>query len=294
MSTALASHLTQLAADLDPDLEGMAETGLDGVRVFRVTRHLPRAPLVYDPGLVIIGQGHKLGHLDGREFTYGNGTYLILSVPIPFECETFATPDEPLLGLRIDLDVARVQGLLDRMGEPDPHDVPADAMHCGLEPAPLDEEMVDAACRLLRSVREPTDRRVLGPAMVDELVYRALRGPHGQALVALTVQQTRFARVARALSWVHEHYSESIAVEELAHRASMSTSSFFRAFKEVTGDTPLQYIKKIRLARALELLKRDGRAVSAVAYAVGYESPAQFSREFKRHFAASPSTVRDA
>lgn len=293
MTSALAPLLMELAAlQGDPDFEGTRETALPGVRFFRVTRHLPRHPLVYDPGLVIIGQGHKVGHLSDRKFTYSKDTYLILSVPMPFECETFASPEEPLLGLFIDVDAARVQSLLEAMSESEAPTGRSDDLPSGVEPAPLEPTMIEAASRLLRCLQSSTDTRVLGAGIVDELVYRALRGPHGYALVSLTRQQTAFARVARALAFVHSNYARPISVEALAQQAAMSESTFFRAFKTVTGDTPLQYIKKIRLDKALALLRQEDKPVSAVAYEVGYESPAQFSREFKRHFSESPTTFR--
>ena len=295
MTSVLAPLLMELAAYLgDPDFEGTRPTGLPGVRFFRMAKHLPRQPLVYDPGLVIIGQGHKIGHLNGRKFTYGPENYLILGVPMPFECETFAGPEAPLLGLFVDVQASRIQSLIDAMGTEGAPPIPSDNIPCGVEPAPLGAAMAEATARLIRCLRQPDDVRVLGASMVDELVYRALQGPHGQALVALTRQQTAFARVARALSFVHQNYAGPIAVEDLAQVAAMSESTFFRAFKTVTGDTPLQYIKKIRLDKALDLLRKEDRPVNAVAYEVGYESAAQFSREFKRHFSASPTAARSA
>lgn len=276
----------------DPDFEGTRPTGLAGVRVFRCARPLPRQPLVYEPGLVIVGQGRKLGHLKGRQFVYDASSYLILTVPLPFECETFASPEAPLMGLFIDIDAQRIRSLLDEVDKTTIPSVKRDDMPRGVEPARLDDEMVDAVSRLLRCLCYSDDRRVLGAGLVNEVVYRALRGPHGAALVSLAEQQSAFARVAQALAFVHENYHQSIAVEELARISAMSMSTFFRAFKEVAGDTPLGYIKKIRLDRARALLLQGPLAVSDVAYEVGYESPAQFSREFKRHFSTTPSALR--
>ena len=292
MSHQLAALFTNLAAYREaPDLEGTQESGLPGVRFFRTTHKQPRQPLVYRSGLVIIVQGRKVGHLGGRQFTYGEDSYLILSVPMPFECETFASPDAPLMGLFIDVNAAQVQSILDAVDDSSP-DCSDGLLHFGLEPSALDQTMSEITARLLRCLTNPEDLRVLGPGICRELIYRALQGPNGKALVALTRQQSAFARIARALDHVHRHYAAPIAVEDLAHQASMSVSAFFRAFAEVTGDSPLQYIKKIRLDKAMALLRQQDTPVSAVAYEVGYESPSQFSREFKRHFSASPTSIR--
>lgn len=289
--------LISLLADLPElygvqDLQGSHASHLSDVRFFRSTQSRPRQPLVYSPGLIVIVQGHKVVYLKGREFTYGRGSYLILGVPLPLECQTFATQESPVLGVFIDLSAARIRRILGAMQDSQDEGESCDHACLGVEPAALDASMKAATARLLRCLRDATDARVLGEAIVDEMIYRALQGPHGQPLRQLAAQQSNFARVAKVLDYVHTHYAEPIAVESLARQSAMSTSSFFKTFSDVTGDSPLQYIKKIRLDKALNLLLLDQRPVSDVAYQVGYESPSQFSREFKRHFSVSPKAVR--
>jgi AraC-like DNA-binding protein len=149
--------------------------------------------------------------------------------------------------------------------------------------------MIDATSRLLTCLRDPLDAKVLGSAAVHEIVYRVLRGEKGRVLYNLTQHQTPYAAVARALERIHNEYRESLTVDSLAQENAMSVSSFHRAFKRVTGDSPLQYLKKIRLDKAKGLLVHDKMRVNNVAYEVGYESPSQFSREFKRYFKVPPS-----
>ncbi len=269
------------------------KTPVEGVRFFRATEPVTRTPLLYEPGIVLIGQGHKIGYLDGQRFRYDAENYLVLSVPLPFECETHASPDAPLLGIFIDIDVVRLRetaAVVEREHPPAAIDV--SSVRRGVEPAPLDPELLATTARLLQCLKRPLDARVLGPSIVHEILYRVLLGPHGSALFALTQHSTPYARIARALSFAHRHYHESISVETLARQAAMSTSAFHRAFKRVTGESPLQYVKKLRLNKARTLLVHQDVAVSDAAFQVGYESPAQFSRDFRRYFGAPPSQAR--
>ena len=213
-------------------------------------------------------------------------------MPIPFECEAHASPEEPLLGIRIDIDLPKLHELVARFcGRIDCCEECVLDPSAGLEPVRIDEEMREATERLLRCLRDPMDSKVLGAAMASEVIYRVLRGDKGGVLYGLTQHQTPYAAVARALDRIHADYRAPLTIDELAHASAMSVSSFHRAFKRVTGDSPLQYLKKIRLDKAKGLLVHDGMRVNNVAYEVGYESPSQFSREFKRYFKVPPSAA---
>ena len=281
---ALRDHLGATAPS------GVAPTGVEGVTFFWNEHPVPRAPLLYDSGLVLVGQGGKVGYLGGRRFEYGADTCLVLGVPVPFECEVHATPDEPLLGVRIDIDPAvlhglmgRVQGRLERGGS---------QTHFGVEPVPIEGPLLAATERLLEALHDPLDRLVLGPAAVEEVVYRVLRGEQGRVLSMLTQHQSAYASVARSLERMHRDYQESLSVADLAQESAMSPSAFHRAFKRITGETPLQYLKKLRLLKAKARLVFDGMQVAEAAFSVGYVSPSQFSREFKRYFDVSPSEAQ--
>lgn len=156
----------------------------------------------------------------------------------------------------------------------------------------MEGSLLAATTRLIESFSDPMDRQVIGPAAVDEIVYRVLRGEQGHVLYALTQHHTPYASVARSLERMHKDYRDSLPVEELAKESAMSVSSFHRAFKQVTGDSPLQYLKKLRLLKAKGLLVFDGVRVDEAAYSVGYASASQFSREFKSYFQVPPSEAR--
>ena len=269
---------------------GVAATGLPGVTFFWIGEALPRTPLLYDSGIVIIGQGHKVGFLGDRRFIYGSGSCLVLGVPVPLECETHATPEAPLAGIRIDVDIGMLSSLVLRFGPRlglDAED--AAAAHAGVEPVPLEGPLLAASARLVECLGDAMDRDALGQAAVEEILYRLLRLPQGRVLYDLTRQQTPYAGVARALERIHRDYQSSLSVEELARDSRMGVSSFHRAFKEVTGDSPLHYLKKVRLLKAKGLLVHERKRVSEAAYEVGYASPSQFSREFSRYFNVPPS-----
>lgn len=274
------------------DTELFTESRLSGVRFFMCTRHIPRSPLVYDPGLFIVAQGRKIGYQGDRRFQYDANNYLVTSVPMPFECETFATSDAPFLGLYIDIDMPVLHELIGLLNQ--------DGALCsrgmknlpkGVGPAELDREMGAAVIRLLRCLRSDREARILGPGLVKEVLYRALCGTQAPALYALATHNGHFARISRALSAIHNNYPSKIDVEKLSGLANMSVSTFHRVFKEVTSESPVQYLKKIRLNKARDLILSRQMKVYTAADQVGYESVSQFSREFKRYFGQSPAEM---
>lgn len=266
--------------------EGIHPTRIDGVKLMHTTQSFPRAPLVYEPSVVIVGQGHKIGYLGGERYCYDRDNYLVLSVPLPFECETHATPEAPLLGLSVSLQPALIQELLLEL---DDGNAVFREMPRGICSAPMTEALEDASCRLLQCLGSESDSRILGPQLVREIVFRVLQGPYGGALRNLAAQHTHFSKIARALKRIHADYAHALDIDTLARDAHMSVTSFHHHFKAVTSNSPLQYLKSIRLHKARLLMAHDGERASAAALRVGYDSVSQFNREFKRAFGSSPT-----
>ncbi len=266
--------------------EGIHPTRIDGVKLMHTTQSFPRAPLVYEPSVVIVGQGHKIGYLGGERYCYDRDNYLVLSVPLPFECETHATPEAPLLGLSVSLQPALIQELLLQL---DDGNAVFREMPRGICSAPMTEALEDASCRLLQCLGSESDSRILGPQLVREIVFRVLQGPYGGALRNLAAQHTHFSKIARALKRIHADYAHGLDIDTLARDAHMSVTSFHHHFKAVTSNSPLQYLKSIRLHKARLLMAHDGERASAAALRVGYDSVSQFNREFKRAFGSSPT-----
>lgn len=257
-----------------------------GVRLIYGTTPGMRTPVMYDPGIIFLFSGHKIGYINERVFRYDANEYLLLTVPLPFECETYATPEVPLAGIRLDVDVLQLQELLMDIGE-DEQFQPAMAAS-GINSATLSDEILCAAERLLDVMERPLDARILGKQIIREILYHVLTGPRGGALLALVSRQTHFSLISRVLKRIENKYTENLSVEQLAAEANMSVSAFHHNFKSVTSTSPLQYLKSYRLHKARIMIIHDGMKASAAAMRVGYESASQFSREFKRYFGVTP------
>ncbi len=265
--------------------DGYTESSLKGVRFLRSTVTIPRHPVVYEPSIVIIAQGHKTGYLGEKVYRYDARNYLVLSVPLPFDCETVGTPEEPLLGVSISVDVATVSELLLDM---DDSNSMSSSIPRGIYSSHLTDELMDALIRLLESLGNPLDARILGPQIVREIVYRVLCGEQGESLRSLALRHSRFSQIAKVLKRMDSEYDSEFDISTLANEANMSVSSFHSNFKAVTAVSPLQYLKSIRLHKARMMMVQDGIGASSAAFKVGYESASQFSREFKRYFGCNP------
>lgn len=266
--------------------EGTRPSILDGVKLIRSDRSLPRMPVLYEPSIVIVGQGRKRGYLGDQVYTYDPHNYLVLSVPMPFECETEVGPHGPLLAVSVGVDIAVLGELLMKMDRrllsPDANGV------YGMYSTPLDFALSEATVRLLECLLSPVDAQVLGPQIMREITYRVLCGEQGNSLRALIALNGRLGQIQRALERMHASYAQTLDIEGLAHEAGMSVSAFHHNFKAITANSPLQYLKSIRLHKARMLMVQEGIGAGIAANRVGYESTSQFSREFKRFFGATP------
>jgi AraC-like DNA-binding protein len=267
-------------------MEGIHPTALEGVQFMRASHPIRRMQVLYEPGIFIVGQGRKRGYLGDRVFTYDAHNYLVLSVPLPFECETEASPEQPMLGVSIRVDLAVLGELLMKMDGA--HGAPTPAVPQGIYSTELDLRLSETTVRLLECLADPAETRILGPQIVREITYRVLCGEQGGALRAAAVLHSRFGQVSRTVQRIHAEYARDLTVEELADTAGMSASAFHQNFKAVTSTSPLQYLKTIRLHKARMLMVHEGLRAGIAAERVGYESSSQFSREFKRLFGSSP------
>ena len=272
--------------------EGTMETIIPGVYFHRATKSSPRQPLIYNSGIIIVGQGHKIIHFPEHQIKYGAGDYLVLGVPVPLECEAFTDNDLPVMGIAIDINPAMLHKLVNQIMRHKPLSASSSSAQIGaVQSATLDTAMELVTHRLLTVLNDPIEADIFGEDIVKELVYRVLCGPQGHTLIGLAMHDGHYARIARTLSTMHSSYANQITVEGLAEDVNMSVSSFHRAFRQVTFESPLQYLKKVRLAKAKELITTSGSKANEAALKVGYTSPSQFSREFKRHFNKTPSEV---
>ncbi|WP_438768279.1 AraC family transcriptional regulator [Kushneria sp. TE3] len=267
------------------DRDGYIPTALEGVQLMALHGSHQRTPLVYEPGLIIIAQGEKVGYLGERVIHYGAGHYLVQAMPVPFECETQATPQAPLLGVFIGIDMIMLGELAqvmptatDNVSSPDP-----------MAAVTLPDSMGHGVMHLLECLHDETLCRALGRQRIREVLFEALRGPQGESLRQL-LQQTQYGRIGHALETLHRDYAQPLAVETLAEKVNMSASAFHHHFKRFTHLSPLQYQKRIRLLKARAMITARTHNVSSAAGAVGYQSASQFSREYKRYFGNQPAS----
>ena len=283
---AALGELAERIARLTPS-DGVHGTAFAPLSVVRISQPTECMPAVYEPRLVIVAQGCKTATLAGQTYHYNPLNYLVVSVTLPVSGQVIeATPEEPYLCVRLDIDPDDVASLLVDAGQ-SPAPLPA-AMDPGLYAARVNAPLMDAVLRLMRLLDTPDDLAVLGPMTRREILYRVLNGELGHRLRALAMTDTRSSRIARAVSKLREDYLEPLSIDELARTVHMSTSSFHHQFKAVTTMSPLQFQKHLRLHEARRLMMSGGMEALSAARHVGYESPSQFSREYKRLFGAPP------
>lgn len=266
---------------------GFVDTPVPGVQAMFWDYYVASSPQIYEPSLVILAQGSKLARLGSRTLEYGAGHYLVQALSVPFMCETFATQAEPMYGVAVMIDRTVLSELVQTMGQAPDVTVRAQTPE-SMSSAELDESMRESVERLLQCLHDPLDAQVMGPARVREVLYAALRGPQAGVLRALVEQQGHFARIGAALQYLRDHYSETLSVDDLARCANMSASTFHEHFKRSTMLSPVQYLKRLRLLKAQQMLIGEGMGVAQVAHKVGYQSTSQFSREYKRYFERNP------
>ena len=247
----------------------------------------PTAPqsAVAEPVFVLVAQGAKRAMVADQTFDYRAGQYLVISVDLPMRgCVAKASTNDPYLGFVMRLKPAAIANLLLEAGAaPD-----SKAETPGIAVCDATQELLDALVRMLRLLDRPDDIPVLLPAIEREVLWRLLKGDQGALVRQLGLADSRVAQVGRAIKWLRSHFSEPVRIEDLAKMAGMSITSFHRHFRTVTSMSPIQFQKQIRLHEARVRLLSGAEDVAGVGFQVGYESPSQFSREYRRLFGAPP------
>ena len=273
--------------------DGLTGTGIKGVQLFQATSAIPCVPAVYEPCVIAIVSGAKEAVLDGKRYVYDDSRYMCCPMSMPVKAGTpSASPQTPLYGVLIALDARLMAELsleMESAGNLIPP-APGDLRAEGIKLAAWDDAFSDALLRLLQLGQSETDRAVLSDARLRELYYAILKGEAGV-----------FARrafgagnaIARAISHVAAHLDAPISIDDMAQRAGMSRAVFHRKFKKVTTMSPIQFVKSMRLNNAAMKIA-GGTTVGEAAMGVGYVSPSQFSREFKRMYGQSPREWSDA
>jgi AraC-like DNA-binding protein len=224
----------------------------------------------------------------GREaYSYDASCLVAYAVDLPVAGQVIRASDrEPFLVLVLDLDPCKIAELTVKVY---PHGVPSPRSNRGVIVGQTTKAIVDAAARLVESMAHPAEAELLAPLVVDEILIRLLLSPIGPRVAQLGQHESSVQRVAKAVSWVREHFAHSITLEDLADLVHMSVSSFHQHFKAVTTMTPLQYQKLLRLQEARRLMLSRMMDAGGAAREVGYVSASQFSREYTRLFGSAPT-----
>lgn len=275
----------QLARHARPDMS----TDIDGVLISKVEATTPPLPSMTGLVFALIAQGAKRIALGDRVYEYGAGQYVIASVDMPITGQfTEASDEHPALGFGLILQPAAVAELLLQAA---PGDVPlaGGGPPSGMAVSDAPAELINAVIRMVRLLDQPHHIAVLAPLIKREILWRLITGEQGAVVRQLGLADSSLSHVSRAVRWIRDHYSEAFRVEDLAWQLGMSASAFYRNFHAVTAMSPIQFQKQIRLQEARLLLATRPNDVTGVGIHVGYDSPSQFSREYRRQFGLSPS-----
>lgn len=260
---------------------------IDGVLLSCVDRPSAPSASIADPVLALVAQGAKRLTLGDRIYDYGAGQYLVVSVDLPVTgYYRKASPTKPFLGFGLTLRPAAIASLLLETGRgttgratPTPP---------GIAVSTASPDLLDAVVRMLRLLDHPADIPVLAPMIEKEILWRLITGDQGAMVRQIGLADSRLSHIGRAIQWIRDHHADLIRIDDLAALSAMSVSAFHRHFRAVTAMTPIQYQKRIRLQEARLRLLSGPPEVSTVGFAVGYDSPSQFSREYRRQFGAPP------
>jgi len=258
--------------------------GLHAIRVSRVNKECVHN--VRLPSLCIAAQGVKTMIVGQDVYEYDAARMIVFSVALPVAGQvTQASPSEPYLALKLDLDPHKIAELVLKVF---PHGLPPAQERKAVYVTPVEESVVNAATRLMECLAQPGDAELLAPLVTDEILIRLLRSPIGVRVAQMGFAESSMQRIARAISWLRQNYSQPMRVEELADLVHMSVSSFHDHFKSVTSMSPLHYQKVLRLQEARRLMLSTMMDAGAASQRVGYLSASQFSREYSRFFGTAP------
>jgi len=251
-------------------------------------RKAPTEPLhcIYNLGLGVVAQGDKQVLLGGESIDYGPGQSMLTTIDLPVVSHvTRASAAEPFLGMMLTLDVRSIVQMASEMDEPRPRREDA---YRSISFEALDGALLDPLVRLVRLLGEPALVPGLAPLIQQEITVRLLTGPHGPQLRHLVTSGSPGQQIAKTVAWLKQNFVQALKGDDLADRAHMSPSTFRQHFRALTGVSPLQYQKQLRLQEARQLMLNENLDAGSAAVRVGYESASQFSREYSRLFGAPP------
>lgn len=277
----LAHELGKIAQN-----DGSHATSIAQLAVYRSSVKTDPLACFYCLGLAIAAQGTKQVAVGDQVIAYGAGQSLVTTVDLPVMAHvTQATLVQPYLGMLLTLDA---RALLQLAADMDLPPLPREPAPRAISVSPMEAPLIDAATRLVRLLKQPDLIAHIAPLIQQEIMVRLLTGPHGPYLRQLLAAGSPSHQIARAMAWLKQNFRHDVLMDELAATAHMSPSTFRQHFRSLTGMSPLQYQKHLRLQEARQLMLNQDLDASSTAARVGYESASQFSRDYSRLFGAPP------
>lgn len=267
------------------DCHGIARTPIPGLQAIRATTPSTLNYDIYRPLVCLVLQGRKEVALGTEIFSLSAGNSLLITADLPTLSRiTQASPGAPYLALALELDLDIIDQLVRQMPTQ-----PSSFRLTPIQSDPTEAETADAALRLMRLLDRPEALPILSPPIIREIHYWLLTGRHGAAIQRLGRPGSHAHRIARTVALLRTEYARPLPIDHLAATAGMSPSSFHHHFRQTTSLSPLQFQKHLRLIEARRLMRSEGFNASSAAYAVGYESVSQFTREYGRLFGLPPA-----
>lgn len=270
--------------------DGVSFTSNKHVGLIRESFAHRKIPACFEPSLIFVGQGQKSCYVGDHVYKYSAGNLLVVFLPTPVETEIIgATTEYPFLAAGIRVDLVRFTNMLLKIENADSDAMkPISASSSSIFTMPLHDLLLDAVIRLLNTVENPRDAAILSDSIIDEIYYRILVDDKGGDFRFLLQQRGEIRRISKAIEYIHHNLDKQISIEGLAEMVHMSRTTFYESFRNMMYMSPLQYVKAMKLHKAKTLLS-EGNRVNETGYLVGYNSPSQFSREFKHYFGYAPS-----
>jgi AraC-like DNA-binding protein len=270
--------------------DGYYNTYIEEVKLYKMSEKTTLYNVMFENWILFTFQGRKEMKLNQTLLEYTHENYLVASSTLPIECETFASKEEPFFGMVISFDLNIIYQLLDEISI----EKPLNKKHSniGTFSDNITSEIEDILYRIIKIVDKKEDSKIIGKALIKELLYRVLQGKNSHFLHNLINKSSNEAKISRSLKLIHTSFEKAYTIEELARKEDMSVASFHNHFKKITAHSPHQYIKKVRLNKAENLISQNNLNVNEVAIKVGYESASQFSKEFKKYFGYPPKEAK--
>ena len=267
---------------------GSQSTAIPGLTLYRRISTTPCYPATYEPSLNIFAQGRKRVTLGGTTYLCDGSKFLLSSVDVPVVSQIISASEEvPLLSMLLKIDMKVVREIL---AEEEFHFNESSPQMPGIAMGETTVELLKPCCRLIELLDSPEDIPFLSSLIHREIVYRLLRGPQGERLRAIATVGDQTQKTAKAIAWLRTNYAKPLRLEALAELSRMGISTLHHHFRALTAMSPVQYQKQVRLQVARDRMLNDGLDAASAAFEVGYESPSQFSREYKRFFGQPPMT----